>query len=186
MLNPFAWSPGPTKQTEAHMLYTLQTRHRALDRALRYSAGLVALGLFFLFVQVLAAGAQGISVGQNGTYPVGAIGVSGVFAGADTSSSAATLTGSPGRTTYICGFNVNGLGATAATTVNVAVATVIGGNSLSFQYIMPLGAGVASVPVGTTFSPCVPANAVGSSLTVTVPGAAGNTSTNISAWGYLF
>jgi hypothetical protein len=85
---------------------------------------------------------------------------------------------------YVCGFNVSGLGATAATTVTIAVATVVGGNALSFQYIFPLGAAVASTPVQATFQPCVPANAQNTAITVTVPGAAGNTSTHISAWGF--
>jgi len=118
------------------------------------------------------------SVQQAGTM------VTGTFSGADTSSQAATLAGTAGKTTYICGFQVNGLGATGATTVTIAIATVIGGNTLNFQYIFPAGAGVASTPVGNNFSPCIPANAANTAITVTVPGAAGNTSTNISAWGF--
>jgi hypothetical protein len=112
------------------------------------------------------------------------VNVNGTFSGADTTTAAATLAGVSGKTTYICGFQVSGLGATAATFVNIAVASVVGGNTLNFAYTFPAGVTVIATPVLQPFNPCVPANALGTVITVTVPGAAGNTSTNISAWGF--
>jgi hypothetical protein len=112
------------------------------------------------------------------------INVTGSFSGADTTTAVATLTGTSGKTTYICGFQVNGLGLTTGATVNVAVASVVGGNTLNFAYTFPTGATVVATPVSQTFTPCIPANVAGTNLTVTVPGGAGNTSTNITAWGY--
>jgi hypothetical protein len=126
--------------------------------------------------------AAGQAVVCNPTNP--GTGVTGSFAGADTTTAAATLAGAAGKTTYVCGFSINGLGATAATTVNVTVGTLIGGNSANFVYIFALGATVQNTPLVQNFSPCIPANAVNTAITVTVPGAAGNTSTNISAWGF--
>jgi hypothetical protein len=111
--------------------------------------------------------------------------VTGTFSGADTTTAAATLTGVAGKTTYICGFQVNGLGLTTGATVQVAVATIAPGNTLNFAYTFPTGAAVVATPITQTFSPCLPASAAGANITVTVPGGAGNTSTNISAWGYL-
>jgi hypothetical protein len=122
----------------------------------------------------------------NSTYPNQSIAVVGTFSGADTSSAVATLTGTPGRTTYICGFAVSGLGLTTGAAVNVAVATLVGGATANYQYVFPTGATTATTPLLFTYTPCVPANAVGANLTVTVPGGAGNTSTNVVAWGYLF
>lgn len=132
-----------------------------------------------------SAHAQGLS-NTNSTYPAGAIAVIGSSSGANTTSALATLTGTPGRTTYICGFAVSGLGLTTGAAVNIGVATVAGGLTMNYQYVYPTGATVATTPVSFTFSPCVPASIVGNSIFVTVPGGAGNTSTNISAWGYLF
>jgi hypothetical protein len=126
----------------------------------------------------ICVNAAGVAVGCQGVTVIGG------FSGADTTTAAATLTGTAGKTTYICGFQVNGLGLTTGATVNVAVASLLGGNTLNFAYIFPTGATVATTPIQATFQPCLPANAVGSSLTVTVPGGAGNTSTNIGAWGF--
>jgi hypothetical protein len=142
-----------------------------------------------------AAGCQGVSATNplpvtSGTAVTplftqqGGTQITGVFSGADTSSAAATLAGTAGKTTYICGFNVNGQGATGASIVNIAVATLIGGNTANFVYTMPAGATVVSTPVVQNFTPCIPANAAATAITVTVPGAAGNVNTSIMAWGY--
>jgi hypothetical protein len=112
------------------------------------------------------------------------INVTGAFSGANTNSASAMLAGAIGKTAYICGFQVNGLGATGVTTVNISVATLVGGNTANFAYTFPAGATVAATPMSQTFSPCLPANAAATPLSITVPGAVGNTSTNISAWGY--
>lgn len=122
----------------------------------------------------------------NAGYPVGSTPITAIFSGADTTSSAATLAAAAAKFTYICGFQIGGLGATAATIVNPTVGTVIGGNTFTFAsaYTFASGAAVASTPFTYTFSPCVPGSAVNTAVVVTVPGAAGNTSTAINAWGY--
>lgn len=116
--------------------------------------------------------------------PTGAV-VSAVAtaSGADTSSLSATIGAQAGKLTYGCGLFVGGLGATAATTVTVALTPVIGGSNVNFAYTFPAGATVASTPLFVPFSPCIPATP-GQALSVTVPGAAGNTSTVISLWGF--
>src|SRR5215831_15496110 len=97
----------------------------------------------------------------------------GVFSGADTSSAAATLTGVAGKTTYICGFSVSGLGATSATNVTATVATV-GGVTMSFTYAFANGATALSTTLLIYFPMCLPNNTLGGNIVVTVPGAAGN------------
>jgi hypothetical protein len=109
--------------------------------------------------------------------------VTATFSGADTSSAVATLPAAAGATTYICGFTISGLGATSATNVIGTIASLTGGTA-SHEYSFPLGATVASSPVTVRFTPCIPASAVNTGIPVTVPGAAGNTSTNIVAWGF--
>lgn len=122
---------------------------------------------------------------SSGQAPVGATIVLGAFSGADTTSQAATLAANATKTTFICGFTVTGLGATALTNVIVAVASLTGATTLSYQYSMPAGATVVTTtPLNVRYQPCLPGNAINTAITVTVPGGAGNTSTAISAWGY--
>jgi len=112
--------------------------------------------------------------------------ITATFSGADTTTATATLPAAAGKLTYICGFNISGLGATAATTVSPTIATLAGGNTftLSGGYTFAAGATVNNTLASFTFPLCVAANAVNSTIVVTVPGAAGNTSTFINAWGY--
>ncbi|MFY9835022.1 MAG: hypothetical protein WAK55_00855 [Xanthobacteraceae bacterium] len=107
--------------------------------------------------------------------------LSGTTSAADTSTSAVSLTPSTGKTAYVCGFSIGGPGATAISNVSATLAVASG--NLSYAYSMPAGVTVAAVPVGATFNPCQPGPA-GSAITLTVPGAAGNTSTVISLWGF--
>lgn len=144
--------------------------------------------MFRIFSLLALLAFSSVALGQssnvNSTYPPGAIAVTGAFSGADTASASASLAASPGRTTYVCGVKVSGLGATALTNVIATVATVAGGNTLSYQYSMPAGATVVATPVDIAYTPCIPASAQNAAITVTVPGGAGNTSTAIAVYGY--
>jgi hypothetical protein len=90
-----------------------------------------------------------------------------------------TLAGAATKTTYICGFNVQAIGGTAA----VGPITVAGlvGSSQVYQ-------GSSSVAGGTvasaSFSPCIPASAVNTPITVTTTAAAGATAVDVNSWGY--
>jgi len=106
------------------------------------------------------------------------------FQGADTSTATATLPAIAGRTTYVCGINVNGLGATSNSVVNVAVGPLSGNITFNFQYVMPAGNNTQATPMSGSFSPCLAANAQNTAIVVTVTGAAGNTSTQINVYGY--
>lgn len=127
--------------------------------------------------------AAGGAAGAAG-YPIGSVPVTGVFSGADTATATATLASAAGKFTYIAGFSVSGLGSTAGGPVVATVATVAGGNTLSYTYVYAASAATPNTPVSFTFSPPVPANAINTAITVTVPGQAGNTATQINAWGY--
>jgi hypothetical protein len=142
--------------------------------------------LIALLIGSLFCSSAQAQVGANTTYPPSSIAITGVFSGADTSSAVATLLGTSGRSTYICGFAVSGLGLTTGAAVNVAVASLAGGTTANFQLVFPTGVTTAVTPLQQTFTPCLPASVVGNNLTITVPGGAGNTSVNIAAWGYQF
>jgi hypothetical protein len=107
------------------------------------------------------------------------------FNGANTTSQAVSIAGKPGRTAYICSLRVSGLGATAAKSVAVTVATLASSPTLTYQYNYPAGAKTIAPPLEKSFSPCLPSSTVGNSITVTVPGAAGNTQTDVVVTGYL-
>lgn len=148
--------------------------------ALVFSLGLVGLSRWGDSRLVTQVEAQV----SNPTYPPGAIAVIDSTSTADTASQTATLPASPSRLTHICGWTVTGLGATALSNVVVTVATLQGNKTLNYAYAMPVGATVIAAPVGDNYTPCLPANAVNTAVVVTVPGAAGNTNTNIAVWGY--
>jgi hypothetical protein len=149
------------------------------------------LGLALWLATSGAALAQFPSGPSTGTgYPAGSNAVTGVLSAADTTTGAATLPAAVGKLTYIGGFTVSGLGAAAATPVSVTVATVVGGtsggagNTLTYSYNFVAGVALPNTPLQVTFSPPIPASAQNAAITVTVPGAAGNTATQINAWGY--
>jgi len=151
---------------------------------------LVLLGLPTFFVLVISFGiALAQQVPRDPTAGnVAGNPVTGVFSGADTSSQAVTLAGVANKTTYICGFTISGLGATSATAVTATIATLAKGDGTgvtwSYSYVFASGATAISQPLAVQFSMCIPASAIGAAITVTVPGAAGNTATQINAHGY--
>jgi hypothetical protein len=147
---------------------------------------LLSLAMMYALAQAPSPGASGPATGTG--YPAGSIPLASATSGADTSTLSATLGSDPGRLTYVCGWAVSGLGATAATNVVVTVGNIFpggGGNTtLVYEYAFTATAVTPNVPIGNNFSPCLPTTAVGTGITVTVPGAAGNTVTNINLWGY--
>src|SRR5260221_5973037 len=117
-------------------------RHCRLVTAVRWAIALTIAGLFCLNV---AINARAQSSGFNPQYPPRATAVAAVSSGADTTTATATIPAAPGQTSYVCGFTVSGLGATAATTVTVTVGTLpTAGTSFSYPYTFALGAGVTN------------------------------------------
>jgi hypothetical protein len=108
----------------------------------------------------------------------------GVFAGANTSSASATLPAAVGKTTFVCGFTISGLGATSATPVVATIANLVGGVTASITYVYVATATNPTTPINIQLAVCMPANAVNTALTLTVPGAAGNTATQITVHGF--
>jgi hypothetical protein len=87
-----------------------------------------------------------------------------------------TLGALPGKTTYVSGFEITGLGATAVTTVTATLATLNGGQTFSYSIAVPAGVTTGIQPVQVQFVPAIPATAVNTVITLTVPAfGAGNT-----------
>lgn len=139
--------------------------------------------LFVLIVGISAALAQALRIPSDNSGTRMAIEAS---ANGTTGSSAATLGGVQGRTTYICGFAFSATNATAALTAasiqitGLPTTLVFGWNSLAAGATVP-----PLPPLVVNFSPCQPASAQNTSIVVTGPApGAGATFNSVSAWGY--
>jgi hypothetical protein len=110
-------------------------------------------------------------------YPTGATPVTGNATGT-TGAVVGTLAGVAGKTTYICGFDVSAIGGTAA----VGPITVAGltGSSMVYQ----LSSSAAGVTFSRTFTPCVPASAANTAITITTTADGTATAVDVNSWGY--
>lgn len=89
-----------------------------------------------------------------------------------------TLAGVAGKTTYICGFNVSAIGGTAA----VGPITIAGliGSSMVFQ----LTSSATGASISQTFSPCIPASAANTGITITTTADGSASAVNVGSWGF--
>lgn len=146
------------------------------------------IGSYFITAHKIHNGALNIDGGPINAanpfavqHPIDAPVVGGASAGA--TSNVATLTSAAGVRTMIRGFVVSGLGATAASAVNVAVTD--GTWTLTFVVNVPAGATTIITPLNVAFGgDGLPATAVNTNITVTAASfGAGNTSATVQAWG---
>jgi hypothetical protein len=91
-----------------------------------------------------------------------------------------TLAGTAGKTTYICGFNVSAIGGTA-TVGPVTVAGLVGSSQV---YQLPVNAVAGQILVTQNFSPCIPASAANTAITVTTTADGTATAVDVNSWGY--
>lgn len=90
-----------------------------------------------------------------------------------------TLAAAALKTTFICGFNVQAIGGTAAIGP-VTVAGLIGASQ-----VYQGSSSVAGGPVAAaSFTPCVPASAVNTAITITTTANGTATAVNVNSWGY--
>jgi hypothetical protein len=96
----------------------------------------------------------------------------------------ATLPGVAGQTTFITGFEVTATGSTAVLIVLVTVAGILGGTK-TYEFVFPAGVTTLANPLVVEFSRPIPASAVNTAITVTLPaGGAGNTNAAATAHGF--
>ena len=105
--------------------------------------------------------------------PAGATGITGNASGT-TGAVVATLAAVAGKTTWICNFNVSASG-----TASVGPITIAGlaGGSQVYQLTAPGS-------VGATFTPCLPASAQNTAITITTTADASATAVNVNSSGF--
>lgn len=111
------------------------------------------------------------------SYPAGATPATGIGTGT-TGAVVGTLAAVALKTTYICGFDVSAVGGTAA--VGPIVVAGLTGGSFTYQ----LNSAAAAVNFGKVFTPCIPASAVNTAITVTTTADGTATAVDVNAWGY--
>jgi hypothetical protein len=123
------------------------------------------------------AGNLQVAVQPNGTPVYG--GTASTIAGATTT----TLTIPAGKMGYLDGFDIDGLGATAASAIVVTVAGLLGG-TLTYEVGIPAGVGVP-LSYSKRFNPPLQCNAVNTNIVVTVPTfGAGNVAASTNVYGH--
>lgn len=110
-------------------------------------------------------------------YPSGVDAVTGLGSGT-TGAVVGTLAAVSGKTTYICGADISAIGGTAAVGPIVIAGTL--GGSLTYQ----MSSTAAGVTMSRTFSPCIPASAANTAITVTTTANGTATAVNVNSWGY--
>lgn len=116
-------------------------------------------------------------VNPNAPYPVGARPITGNAAGT-TAAVVGTLAAAPGKTTYLCGFVISGIGGTAA--LGPVTVANLAGSSMVFQ----LSSSAAGVNQPITFFPCIPAQLLNTAITITTTANGTATAVNVNSWGF--
>lgn len=109
--------------------------------------------------------APGTSITGNATGTTGAV--------VGTLAASAT-----GKTTYICGFDVSAIGG-AATVGPIVVAGLLG-SSMTYQFAST----ATGVTLGRAYSPCIPASAFNTAITVTTTADGTASAVDVNSWGY--
>ena len=123
-------------------------------------------------------------ISQTSDYPAGAIPITASSGNVAAAVATATLAQTPGKTTYITGFEVTGSGATAALVVIVTVTNTITG-TMTYIYAAALGVAVENTPLIVQFPKPIPANAPATTIVVSCPSlGTGNTNNAVTAHGY--
>lgn len=123
--------------------------------------------------------------GASSQYPAGATAITASSASVANASAVATLAGTSGKTTYICGFHITSGGSTGAALVTPTITGTITG-TLNFTYATVAGVTLGNAPLLQNMGGvCIPASATNTAIVVTLPAlGAGNTNATVNAWGF--
>ena len=89
-----------------------------------------------------------------------------------------TLTSAANHTVYICGFSVGAIGTSAVGPITIA-------GLIGASQVWQLTATAAGSSVGTTYSPCIPASALNTNITITTTADGSASAVDVNSWGYL-
>ena len=110
-------------------------------------------------------------------YPVSSTPITGNATGT-TGAVVGTLAGTTGKTTYVCGLNISAIGGTAS----VGPITVAGLITSSMVY--QLGSLAAGNTLAIPFSPCIPASATNTAITITTTADGTASAVSVNSWGF--
>lgn len=113
----------------------------------------------------------------SASYPTASTPVTGNSTGT-TGAVTGSLAGVSNKTTYICGFNVSAIGGTAA----VGPITIAGTITASLVY--ELASTASGNSVTQTFTPCIPASAANTAITITTTADGTASAVAVNSWGY--
>lgn len=113
----------------------------------------------------------------GGSEPASAIPITGNATGT-TGAVVGTLAAVSGKTTNICGFNVSAIGGTAA------VGPITIANLITASMVYELASSVAGNSVTQTFTPCIPASASNTAITITTTADGTASAVAVNSWGY--
>lgn len=139
---------------------------------------LVLTTCFLVFLTWSAFAQPFVTVTNTIGYPVGSTPITAVGTGT-TGAVTATLAAAANTITYICGFDVSAIGGTA-TLGPITIATLTGGTTFTYQ----LASAAAGTTLGRTFTPCIPGNAVNSTIAVATTADGTASAVDVNAWGY--
>jgi len=116
--------------------------------------------------------------------PAGATALSTGTVGAATPM-AAVLAAASGKTNYISGFQVTGMGASTAVGALVTVTGLLGG-TMPYYVAVPVNTALSGItPLVVKYDPALPASAASLNIQVNIPSfGSGNTAAAVSAQGY--
>jgi hypothetical protein len=113
-------------------------------------------------------------------YPPGATAISGNATGS-TGAVVGTLAANATKFTYICGFNVSAIGATA-TVGPVVVAGLI---TASQTYQVPVNSATNATVLGPfNFTPCIQSSAINTAITITTTANGTASAVDVNSWGF--
>jgi hypothetical protein len=138
------------------------------------SPGIIALGP--------ATTALSLSTTQNSQYPTNSVtttptAITGNSTGT-TGAVVGTLAAAASKTTFICGFSVSAAGGVASVGP-ITIAGLIGSSQVYQLFSTATGANLV-VP----FSPCIPASAANTAITITTTADATASAVDVNSWGY--
>lgn len=102
-------------------------------------------------------------------------------AAGSTAAVVGTMAATAAKTNYLCGFNVQAIGGTA-TVGPITVAGLIGSSQVYQTDVN--SATVGKQVASATFSPCIPASAVNTAITITTTADGTATAVDVNSWGY--
>lgn len=100
-------------------------------------------------------------------------------------SAAASIPAAASKLNYVTGFEITAGGATAAALVVATLAGLIGSVTASYIFGAPAGATAIATPLVVEFAEPIPASAVNTAITLTLPAlGAGNTNAAVTIHGF--